>query len=315
MMKAHLQPLPNTSPISKLTSLAHYLRVDPVILISVAEDVDQHWRPGKQIKKPDGSVRVTNSCTPELKRIHKAINREILGKVKYPDYLFGALKNNSDGTGRGHMANAKLHQGKRFLISADIAGFFPSVNSNAIRSIWQGFFPFAPEVAEILTRLTSYKGELPQGWGCSSYLAQLVFWDCEYELFNDFGERGIIYSRYIDDFTLSTNRTLPNPELDGVFQELSLLCLKKGTRLKGQKCKVEARNRTQNVNKLSVHTPQIKLAKVYRKNLRARVHQFGHNKTRLNEEEYKKELQSIRGQVTYLKKFHPKEAVDLLERL
>lgn len=311
MMTKDFRPLPKAPPIAQTTSLAWVLEIDSHVLKNVSENIESHWRNGKSEQKPDGSIRVTHSGSPALKEIHQSINRKIFSKVYYPNYLYGGLKNDPDGTTRNHISNAKRHQGKRLIISADIAGFFPSVNEQAIRNIWQCFFPFAPEVAKLLTRLTSYQNELPQGWGTSSYLAQLVFWKSEHLLYKKLQQRHIEYSRFIDDFTLSTNQTLTKENITFLFRDLALMCMHKGTKLKGKKCKVESRYRHQTVNKLGVNNGNISLLPKYRKKLRTRVHQFVLKKTQISSDKHASELSSIRGQINYLRKFHPNQARQL----
>jgi len=312
MMMKDFRPLPNAPSIASTASLASCLGFNLPLLLNISENIESHWRIGKLEQKPDGSIRVTHSGSIILKKIHASLNRKILSTVYYPSYLHGGLKNNPDGSSRGHVSNAKIHQGKRLIISADISGFFPSVNEQVIRNIWQCFFPFAPDVADMLTRLTSYQNELPQGWGPSSYLAQLVFWNSEHILYKNLHQRSIEYSRFIDDFTLSTNQTLTKKDITRLFEEMALMCMRKGTRLKGKKCKVEARNRRQIVNKLVVNNGQISLPSNYRKNLRARVHQFVLKKTPISSDEYVSKLRSINGKINYLRKFHPNQA-DRLE--
>ncbi len=310
-MTKDFQPQPNAPSISRPESLAKFLGIDWTLLQDVSKNIDLNWRKGKTEKKSDGSIRLTHSGSPVLKKIHKSINRKILSTVYYPNYLYGGLKNNSNGTNRNHIANAKLHQGKRLIISADIAGFFPSVNELTIRNIWQYFFPFAPDVATLLTRLTSYQDELPQGWGNSPYLAQLVFWNTEHLLLKKLHQQNVGYSRYIDDFTLSTNQTLTKENLTQLFRGLAVMCLQKGTKLKGKKCKVESRIRHQTVNKLIISGGKISLPKIYRNNLRARVHQFYLKKSKMIPIECSSQKRSIQGQINYLKKFHPYQASQL----
>ena len=308
MMMKDFQPLHNSSSIASGKSLAKHLGIDWSLLKTVSENIQLHWKPGKSKTKPNGSVRITHSGSDELKAIHLSINRKILSKVSYPRYLHGGIKNNSDGSSRNHIANAKLHQGKRLIISADISGFFPSVSESIIENIWHCFFPYTREVASLLTRLTSYKGELPQGWGNSPYLAQLVFWDIEYLLYEKYLSQNIKYTRYIDDFTLSTDQTLTKDELTQIFRDLAVLCMKKGTKLKGKKCKVESRARRQTVNKLGVNSSKISLSPAYRKTLRARIHQFILNKPKIGSIELSSQKRSIQGQINYLRKFHPIQA-------
>lgn len=308
MTTKDFQPIHNVSSIKAPESLAKHIGVDWSLLKNISENINSHWRKGKTEKKQDGSLRITNSGTLILKSIHKKINRKILSKVYYPDYLYGGLKNNPDGTSRNHIANAKLHQGKRLIVSADIDGFFPSITESTIQNIWQCFFPFSPNVANLLTRLTSYQGKLPQGWGNSPYLAQLVFWKTEHILYQELLKQDIEYSRFIDDFTLSTNRTITKENLTQLFRGLATLCIQRGTKLKRKKCKVESKFRHQTINKLGVDSSKISISLKYRKNLRASIHRLNLNKNKLSPTEYESQKNSLQGKINYILKLHPHQA-------
>lgn len=315
MMTKDFQPLHNASSIKATNSLAKHIGVDGSFLENISENINLHWRKGKTQKKQDGSLRLTNSGTLALKNIHKKINSKILSKVYYPNYLFGGLKNNPDGTNRNHVSNAKLHQGQRLIVSADIDGFFPSVTEPTIKNIWQCFFPFSPEVAALLTRLTCYQGKLPQGWGNSPYLAQLVFWKTEHILYEKLLQQDIEYSRYIDDFTLSTNRTLTKENLTQLFRRLATMCMQRGTKLKRKKCKVESKFRHQTINNLGVDSSRISISLEYRKNLRASIHRLNLKKNQLSPTEYVSERNSLQGKINYIRKLHPYQASQLQESL
>src|SRR3974377_1738556 len=99
---------------------------------------------------------------------------------------------------RGYLQNAARHVGARVLIQEDIDNFFPATSDGGIRSIWRGFFSFSPGVGKVLTQLPTYTHNLPQEAKTSSYLANLVFWDSEPELFRQLSEDGFTYTRYID---------------------------------------------------------------------------------------------------------------------
>ena len=61
----------------------------------------------------------------------------------------------------------------------------------------------APDVAKLLTNLTTKSGYLPQGGITSSYIANLVMWRHEPLLQAKFAALGITYSRYVDDMAMS----------------------------------------------------------------------------------------------------------------
>ena len=75
-----------------------------------------------------------------------------------------------------------LHVQAKTVVNLDISSFFESVSHVQVRRLWQHFFDFPPEVADLLTALTTYKGHLPRGAPASSYLGNLIFWDLEPQL-------------------------------------------------------------------------------------------------------------------------------------
>lgn len=304
----------NSCSIAYPKGLAGHLRVSLRDLISIADDVDGHWRPGKRLVKKDGTLRVTQSASKELKRLHQRINRSILRKTAYPDYLYGSVPKTIENGVRTHIENARLHAGYRLIMSLDIKNFFPSVDRAVIRGIWQGFYPFSPEVAELLTTLTTYRDELPQGWACSSYLAQLVFWDSEETIVERLREQGMTYSRLTDDITVSTQRQLTRGEMSVVVVAIISMLCHKGTRLNRRKTRIDSRSSRQSVNRINVSSGKPTLPASYRKTVRARVHRIT-SSPELFRETIEKELQSVKSQIAYLGKFHKSEAHKLKARI
>lgn len=297
----------NCGNIARVESLARHLRVPLNHLIDIAESSEAHWRRGPDIVKPDGSTRTTNSATKELKNIHTQIKLTILRETRYPDYLFGSVPKTLELGARSHIENAKFHAGKRLIISVDIKGYFPSVDRCVVHGIWQGFYPFSHEVAEILTKLTTYKNEMPQGWACSSYLAQLVFHDIEHNVVAYFQDQDFLYSRLTDDITISTDRTLTKRGITDSIKTLNHMLNQKGTNINRSKTRVDSRKRRQSVNKINVSARRMTLSSEYRKSVRAKVHNvitnpesFGDGLTR--------EIRSAKGKISYLGKFHQTQA-------
>ena len=195
-------------PIATLDALARALHFSPRQLRWAIERADTLYRHTKPIAKSDGSVRQTYDPAAPLKNIQRRINRNIFNRVMFPTYLQGGIRDRNNP--RHCIANAKLHSGATIVINEDISSFFPSITKQQVRDIWQNLFHFPPEIAEALTILTTYQGILPQGAPTSSYLANLVLWRQEPELVTNLAARGIRYSRYVDDITLSSKRFLNN---------------------------------------------------------------------------------------------------------
>jgi ribosomal protein S20 len=189
------KPIYPFRPISSVRALAATLRLSEEALLEIASSASTMYR---TVKPKPGSTRQTFDANGRLKPIHVKIKSAILLKVAFPDYLTGSLK------GRNYKANASLHSNKSVVICEDVKGFFGSVSAERVYDTWRHFFNFDPKVAELLTQLTTKDGVLPQGGISSSFLANLVLWRDEPLLQAKLQDRGVTYSRYVDDIAMSS---------------------------------------------------------------------------------------------------------------
>ena len=98
--------------------------------------------------------------------------------------------------------NARFHQGNKYIFQTDLRGFFPSITREEVYRMFVRF-GFSPDVASILTRLTTYKGHIPQGAPTSSLVANLVFTKTGDILAKYCKQHGLKFSTYVDDMTIS----------------------------------------------------------------------------------------------------------------
>ncbi|HHL45900.1 MAG TPA: RNA-directed DNA polymerase [Gammaproteobacteria bacterium] len=300
-------------PIGSIEALARALYVSLRQLHWAIGRADALYRPMKPITKPDGSVRQTYNPAAPLKEIQRSINRNIFSRVKFPIYLQGGIRDRNNP--RHCIANAKLHCGATIVFNEDIFSFFPSITRRQVQDVWQNLFRFPPEIAEALTILTTYQGILPQGAPTSSYLANLVLWRQEPELVTNLAARGIRYSRYVDDITLSSRRFICNHQKAEVIQQVRRLCNGNGFRMKGCKERIETSGKPMCVNNLQINHG-VTLPKKERARIRAAVRacEVYHSESR-DSSEYQKLLNSTLGRVSRLRQLHPKEGTDLMRRL
>jgi hypothetical protein len=303
------QPRYPLSPIRSLTSLSRSLGVSIAELERVGTAASSLYRKAKPIVKADGSIRQPFDALPVLKSIHRRMQAQFFSRVVFPEYLTGSLK------GRDARRNAALHVGASVVVSEDIKNFFPSTDSTVVRSIWHGFFRFAPEVAAILTALTTKDGALPQGAITSSYLANLAFWDREWKLYEDLRETAISYSRYVDDVTISSKRRLSNEEVSRCIAGVYGLMASKGFKAKRSKQEIHHSNGPMLTTKLMVNTRPA-LTTGDRHAIRAAVHQLEVRSRSLSDlVSCRADLASVSGRVGYLAQLHPREAAALKLRL
>jgi len=135
----------------------------------------------------------------QLKNIQKSILTKILSCISMPNYAFGGVKK------RDNILNAKRHQGNKFFFNTDLRGYYPSITNKQVFDMFIKY-KFAPSVAHNLTKLTTYKGMLPQGTHTSPYIANLVFTDAGAKL-QDFAQKHeLTFSTFVDDLTFSSKQ-------------------------------------------------------------------------------------------------------------
>lgn len=295
-------------PISSLEKLSLVLAVPVRLLLQIANVASSRYRLAKPIVKADGSLRQTFDAEQPLKRIQQRIKQRILDKVIFPDYLTGSLK------GRDARANAELHVGAAIVVCEDIADFFPSVSSALVKSVWEEFFHFSPEVAELLTLLTTKDGSLPQGACTSSHLANLAFWKDEHALYQQLFERGIAYSRYVDDVAASSKIALPKEELSTCIASIYTMMGRAGFKPKRRKQEIQRANKAMRVTKLVTNRrPAITASE--RSAIRASVFQLEKILSHGEIDGLQQLLDRASGRVNRLSQLHPVEGRALKARV
>jgi len=169
-------------------------------LEKICSEIDLYYYEKKKLKGYKNGIpqyRVLYPSKGRLKFIQSQIKNNILSNINFPWYVQGGVKK------RDNITNASLHLGKKYKFMTDIKKFFPSVTNKMVYNtlIQNGF---SPDISHILTKLTTYKGELPQGTPTSSYLANLVFIKIDKKIIELCEVLKITYSRFIDDLSFSS---------------------------------------------------------------------------------------------------------------
>lgn len=155
------------------------------------------YKNGKEKKRP---IRPPKS---KLKLIQSRINSRILNEIDLPKNVHGGRKKHSNIT------NAKPHQGKKYILTTDLKDFYPSVKSYIVYNTFIDL-GFNKQSAYYLTRLTTWKGELPQGAPTSTYISNIVFLKTDLILIDFCTNNNITYTRYIDDLSFSSQNNFQN---------------------------------------------------------------------------------------------------------
>lgn len=194
---------------SELKTFCFLVKSRPIELESICLNIDDYYGEWEELKKDkktgefkrfsDGTFkkRILRPSKANLKRIQSNIKSVLLSKVNLPSNVFGGVKTKSNIT------NAKRHQGNRFQFCTDLENFYPSIKS---KMVYDSLIKlkFSSEVARLITRLCTWKNNLPQGAPTSTHLSNLVFHETDLKLIEFCKVNGLTYTRYIDDLTFSS---------------------------------------------------------------------------------------------------------------
>lgn len=195
----------------RIKDLAYSLKIKKELLVNLCSSIDldeskfyRNWDEPKtdEKKQPrfENGVPLTrpiNAPITELKVIQSLLLRNVLYKLELPEYFFGGLRK------KDAVLNARYHQGNKYFFLTDLKDFYPSVHYKSVEKALrkEGFYP---DVAKLITRISTKEGAIPQGCPTSSFLASLVVYHNCGDLFEKYMSEGLKVSVYVDDITFSS---------------------------------------------------------------------------------------------------------------
>ncbi len=194
---------------SQLKLLCSVIKSNPETVKYICDNIDSYyaeWSEKKADKVNGGfkkykdgteKKRVIRPSFDELKLIQKRIKDNILVHIALPKQVHGGVKK------RSNISNAKPHQGNKYQFTSDLQSFFPSIAYDRVYSTFLSL-GFSNHYCHWLTKLTTWKYQLPQGTPTSTHIANLVFLETDYRLIEFCNNNSIEYTRYVDDLTFSS---------------------------------------------------------------------------------------------------------------
>lgn len=149
-----------------------------------------------KIKKRTGGTRDIVEPLPSLKEIQDWILCNILYKIKPSRYAKAYI------TGRSLPENVKYHKNKEMVLTLDILNFFGSIKLQNVENIFLEF-GYSSNVSNLLAKLCTYDGVLPQGASTSPCLSNLFLRLFDEKVASYCRAKDIRYTRYADDLTFS----------------------------------------------------------------------------------------------------------------
>lgn len=152
---------------------------------------------------------------PLIKKIQRRINNRIFSKIIiWPYYLFGSVPSEIDVLHdeellkRDYISCAQQHCKAKSILKYDIENFFDHIHYDLVYGIFIDFFKYDDTVSEVLANLCCMDGvdgnRIVQGAPTSSYLASLCLWDVELYVVKRLERKNLVYTRLVDDITVSS---------------------------------------------------------------------------------------------------------------
>lgn len=248
-----------------------------------------------QVPKKTGGFRDITAPKGKLKRLQSFI-AELLSSCYSPDTCVkGFAKHESVVT------NAVKHLHHNYILNIDIKDFFPSITQRMVRDslIAKGV---GSEVARRISILCTWYDSrtddlpeevLPQGTPTSPVLSNIVCHLMDQRLKGLAKRFGLVYSRYADDITFSSNHSVYSKDSE-FWKELDRIIYQSGFTINEKKTRLLKQGSRQEVTGLTVGE-KLNVSRKWLKNLRAAIFQM---------EMYgcsKQECRRIRGKLSYLK--------------
>lgn len=154
-------------------------------------------------KNSGDGFRIIMTPSQDLKYLQRWILDFILYQLDTSESAHGFKPNKSTFT------HATLHTNKEYILKLDIKDFFPSISKKRIYEFFLSL-GYTKSVTITLTNICTVNNSLPQGAPTSPYLSNLVCRNLDYRLEKLCIKRGLVYSRYADDITISGGRKVKN---------------------------------------------------------------------------------------------------------
>ena len=243
-------------------------------------------------KQKNGKTRFINEPNETLLKILRKINFE-LQKLDKPLYA------TSGWVKQSCCNNVILHKDNPFVITMDIANYFPNTRSYYIEKFFDENLKIKGEALNILLKPVTYNNCLPTGAPTSTILSYFAHKDIFDSIHRCMQKNSIQFTLYVDDITLSSKKFIGKwvvKHIKNSLQAHSLFIKSSKTKFYGYRgAKINGLFINQN---RQISTPwklgHSVVKKLEQKNLKEM------NKT---------ELQKLLGKIAYIQQLHPKQFV------
>lgn len=271
--------------IQSVDDFSELTRISKYTIYQLSTHSDKYYKT-YTIPKKSGKPRLICQPCKKLKGLQAWILYNILDRLKVSPFCKGFEK----GSSTAH--NAQPHIGANTILTLDLKDFFPSVKRKYVYNIFHSV-GYNRTVSTIFTNICIYNDGLPQGSPCSPRLANLAAWRLDMRIQGYVGKRGITYTRYADDLTISG---LNPTKVVRTIPMIKSIIANENFEVNNDKTRVAGASRKRKVTGLVLTNETFGIGKEKYKSVRAKIHHL----TLKKEQKNIKLLNEVRGWLSYL---------------
>ncbi len=159
------------------------------------------------ISKKNGRSRKIEAPLKNL----KTLQRNILDLVLFPKWYDFIIHQSCKGFAKGKsiILNSSEHVCKKRILKVDLKSFFPSINFEAVKSVFL-LKGLNDQCSRFLAEICTLEGHLPQGAPTSPIISNIICRNLDKRLFYLSQRSRLNYTRYADDLTFSGDKINKN---------------------------------------------------------------------------------------------------------
>jgi len=277
----------------------------------IVANIENYYR-SYPIKKASGKLRWIDAPQKPLKEYQKKILERLLYQFRAHESAVGFIKH------IGVKDGAARHLGNKVVLCIDVQDFFGSLSLFQVYAAYgymltklskdKKSFSYGSEDLELLVKLSTYKGHVPQGAPTSPALANIICRQMDRELQDIAVKNDLVYTRYADDIAFSHARK--NFKITKIIEQTKKVMSYYGLKLNSKKTRVLRPHKRMAITGVVINE-KLSVAKPVWRNVRAQLHNLSINKDTLSVEEYQK----LRGKIEWIGMFRPQLKTTYLEQL
>lgn len=250
------------------------------------------------LKKKNGGERLISQPSKKLKFVQRWLARRVFGKFDIHPCAFAYRRRLSISD------NAGAHLGKRYLLKMDFLDFFPSISEDRIIKLLHSnkhrFPAFSDEDFGLIAHAVCFREALSIGAPSSPIISNCIMHKYDDIMYEFCHSHDVVYTRYADDLTFSTNS---RGVLDTIYNHvhaLSFIHTEPFLHVNEKKTLYLSKKSRMTVTGLTL-TPQghISIGRTLKRHLKTMVYLYKEQSLSIEE------IETLRGRLAYVHSVEP----------